>query len=105
MVRVLTKNRNLCRLKNSILMATLVMIVSILGLCPPSHAYAETFVTGRDWVQKMSVKEKFMALVVPMNLFHRYGVDFRKTPPQYILILDSVLLNNPYIESEDVANI
>ena len=99
------KNRILQRFRNVLLVATLVTVLSVLGSCSPSHAYAETFVTGRDWVQKMSIKEKFMALVVPMNLFHRYGVDFRKTPPEYIRIMDNVLFNNPYIESEDVANI
>ncbi len=46
-----------------------------------------------------------MALIVPMNLFHRYGVDFRKTPLEYIPIMDKVLFNYPYIENEEVENI
>lgn len=80
---------------------------SFTVFCGPSYAYgyAKTFTTGGDWVQRMSSQEKFMTLIVPMNLFHRYGVSFRKSSTEYIRILDQVLLDNPYIENEDVANI
>lgn len=77
----------------------------VLWNCAISYAYAEAFVTGKEWVEKMSPAEKFMALIVPMNLFHRYGVEFRRKPIEYIPVIDDVLLNNPYIEDEDVTNI
>lgn len=93
------------RFLNSLRAAMLAVALSLLGFCPPSYAYTETFVTGRDWIQKMSPREKFMALVVPMNLFRNYGVEFRKKPVEYISLIDDVLLNNPYVEGEEVANI
>ena len=68
-------------------------------------AYEETFSTGRDWVQRMSKKEKFIAVFAPMILFLRYGVPFQKKPNEYIDVIDQALMVNPYLESEDVANI
>ena len=53
----------------------------------------------------MSKGEKFISVYAPMILFHRYGVNFRKTPTEYAATIDRVLLENPYIEKEDVANI
>ena len=77
----------------------------ILGAQTNSYAYSETFTTGRDWLQKMSKGEKFISVYAPMILFHRYGVNFRKTPNEYAETIDKVLLENPYLEKEDVANI
>ena len=37
--------------------------------------------------------------------FAAYGVPFRHTPPEYVKAMDKVLLYNPYLEKEDVANI
>lgn len=69
------------------------------------HAYSESFTTGKDWVQKMSKAEKFISVYAPMILFHRYGINFRKTASEYLDTIDRVLINNPYLEKEDVANI
>ncbi len=71
----------------------------------PAQAYNDRFTTGQDWIEKMSAREKFISLFVPMMLFRRYGVTFHRSPEKYISTMDSVLLNNPYLESEDVANI
>ena len=68
-------------------------------------AYSESFSTGKDWVQKMSKGEKFISVYAPMILFHRYGINFQKTPDEYVNTMDRVLINNPYLEKEDVANI
>lgn len=71
----------------------------------PISAYSEPLSTGKDWVEKMSKDEKFISVYAPMILFHRYGINFRKTPNEYVDTIDRVLINNPYIEKEDVANI
>ena len=70
-----------------------------------SYAISETFTTGKDWTQKMSKGEKFISVYAPMILYHRYGINFRKTPNEYADTIDKVLLENPYLEKEDVANI
>ena len=77
----------------------------ILGVEADSYAYSETFTTGKEWTEKMSKGEKFISVYAPMILFHRYGVNFRKTPNEYAKTIDRVLLENPYLEKEDVANI
>jgi hypothetical protein len=77
----------------------------LIGAETGSLASSETFTTGKDWTQKMSKGEKFLSIYAPMILFHRYGINFRKTPDQYAETLDRVLMENPYLEKEDVANI
>ncbi len=83
----------------------------LLGIClglaatADSYGYSETFTTGKDWTQKMSKGEKFISVYAPMILFHRYGVNFRKTLGEYAETIDRILLENPYLEKEDVANI
>ena len=85
----------------------LLILCLTLGTAASSHAisYSETFTTGKEWTEKMSKGEKFISIYAPMILFHRYGVNFRKTPNEYAETIDRVLLENPYLEKEDVANI
>src|SRR3990167_3897812 len=71
----------------------------------PCLANSESFSTCKDWMQKMSKGEKFISVYAPMILFHRYGINFRKTTNEYLESIDRVLINNPYLEKEDVANI
>ena len=71
----------------------------------PSYGYSDVFTTGKDWVDKMSKGEKFISVYAPMIIFHRYGVSFRKTPDEYIETMEKVLIDNPYLEKEDVSNI
>ena len=92
-------------MKSKYLVYLLVGLPLILGAVANSYAYSETFTTGKDWIQKMSKGEKFISVYAPMILFHRYGVNFRKTPNEYTDTIDRVLLENPYLEKEDVANI
>ena len=94
-------------MKFKYLVYLLVTLSLILGPSANSHAdsYSETFTTGKEWLGKMSKGEKFISVYAPMILFHRYGVNFRKTPNEYAETIDRILLENPYLEKEDVANI
>lgn len=76
-----------------------------MGSMALSSAYADNFATGKDWTQRMSKREKFLAVFAPYILYHRYGVPFRKPPQEYISDIDKILVGNPYLEVEDVANI
>ena len=94
-------------MKPRYLIYLLLILCFTLGAAANAHAdsYSETFTTGREWTEKMSKGEKFISVYGPMILFHRYGVNFRKTPNEYAETIDRVLLENPYLEKEDVANI
>ena len=93
------------KLKYSVYLPLILCLT--LGAAANTHAnsYSETFTTGKEWTEKMSKSEKFISVYAPMILFHRYGVNFRKTPNEYAETIDRVLLENPYLEKEDVANI
>ena len=84
-----------------------LLILSSLDALPlqAGTANSENFATGKQWVEKMTRGEKFISIYAPMILFHRYGINFRKDPQEYIETIDRVLLNNPYLEKEDVSNI
>lgn len=90
-------------------MKTKYFIYLLIGLLllasTSSKAASDAFTTGKDWTQKMSKGEKFISIYAPMILFHRYGVNFRKSPSEYSETIDKVLLENPYLEKEDVSNI
>ncbi len=66
---------------------------------------AETFTTGKEWVERMSVREKYIALIPPTLLFHRYNIHFRRSLPEYVSLIDRLMAYNPQFASEDVANI
>ena len=83
----------------------LLSSLSLISGMVPCYGYSDTFTTGKDWVKKMSKGEKFISVYAPMILLHRYGINFRKTPNEYLESIDRVLINNPYLEKEDVANI
>lgn len=71
----------------------------------PCRAYEKEFVTGRDWVEHMSTREKFMSLVPPTFLFAEYDVDLKLSLPQYMTLIDHVMERNPKLEGEGLANI
>ena len=83
------------------------LVLPFLAVANPSLGLAssDTFATGKDWSEKMSDKEKFISIVAPMIQFSHYGVPFQHTPPEYVNAIDQVLLYNPYLEKEDMANI
>ena len=86
----------------------ILLIVSLVLSCMATSSFLnaeESFVTGKDWTKNMSKNEKFLAVVAPYILYHRYGVSFRKQPQEYISDIDKILMVNPYLEAEDVANI
>jgi hypothetical protein len=82
-----------------------IVLALPLMIAAPSLVHAESFATGKDWTKRMTKKEKFLAVFAPYILYHRYGVEFRKPPQEYISDIDNVLMVNPYLEIEDVANI
>ena len=65
----------------------------------------DTFTTGRDWVQHMTKREKFISLLPPTLVFSRHDVEPHHTIPEYIYWIDKILLKNPQLEKEDVGNI
>ncbi len=86
-------------------MLSIGLIGCVLCVTVQSQAYVDTFTTGKDWLEKMDEKEKVISLVPPTIFFHNAGVPMRHQPYEYVTTLDRVLLENPYLESEDVANI
>lgn len=81
------------------------LTVFILMFSPAASFATEVFTSGEDWVRRMSKREKFLSIFAPYILYYRYGVPFRKPPHEYIADVDKVLLVNPYLESEEIANI
>lgn len=69
------------------------------------QASIDTFTTGEDWKQRMTEREKLIALIAPTILFEKYKVPLKYTPDRYIPTIEMVISNNPYLEKEDVANI
>lgn len=81
------------------------VLLFLLMIAPVQAALSPTFTTGEDWQRHMSEREKFMSILVPMSVFHQYGVPFRLSPDKYIGVIDNVISANPQIENEDIANI
>jgi len=65
----------------------------------------DSFTTGKDWQNNMSDGEKLIALVAPTMLFQNYHVPMQKSLLEYITTINRILLYNPYLEKEEVANI
>jgi hypothetical protein len=82
-----------------------IFLIGLLWAGTNALAASDTFTTGKDWTEKMSEKEKFISIVAPMVHYSHYGVPFQHTPPEYVSVIDRVLLYNPYLEKEDMANI
>ncbi len=71
---------------------------------PALHA-EEAFTTGKDWAKRMTVREKYISLLPPTMTLEDYDVHLRLGLPQYITLIDAILLRNPQLEGEDVSNI
>ena len=85
-----------------------IIFLGVMALTAAGTAHADlddTFVTGRDWNQHMSQREKFMSLLPPTLLFDEYDVHLRHSLPQYIVWMDNILGHNPEFEREDVNSI
>lgn len=89
------------------LLKLLNLLVSIFLFSSQIVSAAEdvAFVTGKEWLEKMSVREKLLSLIPPTLLMHRYGVSMRYPAEGYIETMDKVLEQNPEISQEDVSNI
>lgn len=83
----------------------LFMFILMALAAVPCRAYEKEFVTGQDWVEHMSNREKFMSLVPPTFLFAEYDVDLKLSLPQYMTLIDHVMERNPKLESEGLSNI
>lgn len=72
-------------------------------------AWAETredvFLTGKDWRETMTMREKYMSLLPPVVLFDEYDIRLTHSLPEYIMLIDRIVRFNPDLEEEDVANI
>ena len=88
--------------KYRVLLTTLALLVVSV---PQASARVETFTTGKDWEERMSSREKVIAVVAPAAFLYKYGVPLHRPINEYIPAMDQVVLNNPYLEDEDVANI
>ncbi len=85
----------------------LIIVIFFLGLLAdaPCLAYDEPFATGKDWVKRMSPREKFISLIPPTLLFSEYNVQIRLSLPQYIFLIDRIMKRNPRLENEELSNI
>ena len=89
-------------------MLSKVLGVLLLALGAATQAMAvdsEVFTAGDDWIERMSVREKLIALLPPTLLMQRFGVRLERTPEEYVPLIDLALEYNPQLRGEDVANI
>lgn len=70
-----------------------------------AEVYREEFLTGKDWRERMTLRQKYMSLILPTALFKRFHVPMRRPIEEYIPTIDRVIDNNPYIETEDIASV
>ncbi len=70
-----------------------------------AHTATQEFVTGQDWTEHMSVREKYMSLIPPAILFSEYDVHLKLALPQYIFLIDKVMLLNPQLQGEEMSSI
>ena len=80
-------------------------LLGLLAGVSPSRASTDTFKSGSEWTDELSANEKMMALVPPAMLFHSYHIPLRRNLPEYVPLIDRVLLYNPELGKEDIANI
>ncbi len=95
-------------LKNLVLVALLSLgplTFAAFGQEAAGHTTRETFATGSDWSERMSVREKLISLIPPTILMHRYGVPMKRPLDDYLPAIDRFLDYHPQLEKEDVANI
>lgn len=82
------------------------VLLLVLGAATQAMAVdSEVFTTGDDWIERMSVREKLIALLPPTLLMQRFGVRLERTPEEYVPLIDLALEYNPQLRGEDVANI
>ncbi len=84
-----------------------IAVVSFAASAPFASAAPEmdVFISGREWSQQMTSREKLMSLLPPMALYNKFGVQFQRSVFEYIDALDSELAGNSRLEKEDIANI
>ncbi len=86
-------------------MGILFLGLLLYGPALAERTKSETFLTGRDWTENLTNREKFMALLPPSLVFEEYDVKLSHSLPEYIVLIDLILRYNPQLQEEDVANI
>ena len=88
--------------KLSVLLALFCLVAPL-----PVGAFTQedSFTTGKDWVEHMSKREKFISLLPPSLIFSQQDVQLHHDLLEYIYWIDKILLKNPQFEKEDVSNI
>jgi hypothetical protein len=80
-------------------------LLPVLAGAAELQASEEAFSTGKDWSKHMSEREKYISLVPPTMVFEKYDVRLAHSLPQYIGLIDNILLRNPQLGNEDVGSI
>ncbi len=75
------------------------------GATEAAISKSKIFLTGKDWRGWMNEKEKFMAILAPTVLLEEYGIQLKHSLLNYIPLINRILLYNPQLEKEEVANI
>ncbi|MCG3175717.1 MAG: hypothetical protein MOGMAGMI_00650 [Candidatus Omnitrophica bacterium] len=83
----------------------MLVLLTVSGVRTAGAADRDVFTTGEDWLERMSVREKLIALLPPSLLMQRFGVELERRPEQYIPEIDLVLESQPQLRGQDVANI
>ena len=86
-------------------MILLLGLILFIGSGQTANTYEETLSTGKDWTNRMSLREKYISLLPPALLFQQYDVHLKLSLPEYIVLIDHILLRNPQLGKEDVSNI
>jgi hypothetical protein len=87
------------------ILTVFLMLAALGASCPARADYEETFATGREWIKRMSEREKFISLLPPTLLFNVYDVHLRHSLPEYVHWMDKILARNPQLEREDISNL
>ena len=85
-----------------------VLFVGLAFWLVPARALPaaeEPFSSGKDWLKHMSLREKYISLLAPTIVFERHDVQLRRSLPEYIYLIDGILLRNPQLEREEISNI
>ena len=85
---------------------TCLLLAGVCWTAPLAQASStRDFVTGEDWTEHMSAREKQISLVPPALLFTDYDVHLRLSLPQYIPLIDKIMERNPRLADEEVSSI
>lgn len=82
-----------------------LLLLAVLAAPARAENFRESFLSGRDWRERLTLRQKYMSLILPAALFKRFRVPLERELQDYIPTIDAVIDNNPYIEDEDISSI